>query len=116
MIKTLKRPINENDLKSKGLPFECSNCGNKPVASQVIEFYGDCEICGDTIITYTVDTAEIIAKLEGDLKTAWEQGFKLCSQYGDNKQHFYGAEKERHWKKFRENKPIIEDRNPSTWP
>lgn len=44
-------------------PFECENCGHKPTAQQVIDSHGDCEKCGDTVITYTVDAAELILRL-----------------------------------------------------
>ena len=60
MTAPLKRQPVAEDLKYKGFPFECDNCGNKPTPSQVIDNHGQCEICGDTIIAYTVDTAEYI--------------------------------------------------------
>jgi hypothetical protein len=56
----LNRPITEEDIKDKGYPFECNNCGNKPTPESVIKHGGDCEICGDTVIAYTVDTAQFI--------------------------------------------------------
>lgn len=58
----LNRLISENDLQHKGFPFECLNCGNKPIPQKALDNHGDCEICGDTITAYTVDTAEIILK------------------------------------------------------
>jgi hypothetical protein len=33
------------------------------------------------------------------LRAAWEMGFALCRQYGDNHAHFDGEQKERQWKK-----------------
>lgn len=48
----MKREINQEDLRYKGLPFECCNCGNKPLVDDVIEHNGACGICGDSIITY----------------------------------------------------------------
>lgn len=60
MKSTLSRPLTEEDLKYKGFPFECVNCGNKPLPQQVLDFNGVCEICGDDIIAYVVDTAEFI--------------------------------------------------------
>jgi hypothetical protein len=59
-MKTLNRPIRQEDLQPKGFPFACDNCGNKPTPQQVVDHHGDCEICGDTIITYTVDAAELL--------------------------------------------------------
>lgn len=57
---TLKRQIVASDLESKGFPFECLNCGNKPTPQSVVELGGDCEICGDSVVAYTVDTAQWI--------------------------------------------------------
>lgn len=59
----LNRQVRPEDLRNKGFPFECQNCGNKPLPQQVIDFHGDCEICGDTIVAYTIDVAEMIVKL-----------------------------------------------------
>lgn len=59
----LNRAITEEDLRPKGFPFSCSNCGNKPTPKQIIERHGDCEICGDTIMVYTIDTAVLITQL-----------------------------------------------------
>jgi hypothetical protein len=59
----MKRAPTVADLRDKGFPFECLNCGNKPTPTQVLEHGGDCECCGDTIIAYTIDTAEYIAKI-----------------------------------------------------
>jgi len=59
-MEKLNRPIQTTDLQEKGYPFACGNCGNRPTPEQVLEHRGDCEICGDTIITYTVDAAEYI--------------------------------------------------------
>ena len=58
----LKRQITEEDLSDKGYPFECLNCGNKPIPQDVVKTGGECEICRDSIIAYTVDTAEYILK------------------------------------------------------
>ena len=60
------RPLTENDLKDKGLPFACDNCGNKPTADDVLKHEGSCAACGDTIITYTVDAARLIIKMQLD--------------------------------------------------
>lgn len=37
---------------------------------------------------------------EADLRTAWEEGFKLCQGYGDNSFHFRGEQKEKQWQQF----------------
>ncbi|MDA3808348.1 MAG: hypothetical protein PF440_10625 [Thiomicrorhabdus sp.] len=58
----LARAVTEEDLKRKGYPFECENCGNNPTPENVVKYGGSCEICGDSIIAYTVDTAEYIIK------------------------------------------------------
>ena len=58
----LKRKLFFTDLEDKGYPFECVNCGQKPIPEDVIQFGGSCEICGDEIIAYTIDTAEFIIK------------------------------------------------------
>lgn len=44
-------------------PFECENCGHKPTPQEVIANHGDCAKCGDTVIAYTMDTAELILSL-----------------------------------------------------
>lgn len=44
-------------------PFECENCGYKPTAKEVVKHKGDCPKCRDTVITYTVDAAELIEQL-----------------------------------------------------
>jgi hypothetical protein len=59
----LQRKITEEDLRDKGYPFECDNCGNKPTPEDVVKYNGQCNICGYSIITYTVDTAEYIIKM-----------------------------------------------------
>jgi len=41
-------------------PFECDNCGHRPMPQEVIEYKGDCAKCKDTVIAYTVDAAECI--------------------------------------------------------
>lgn len=48
----------------KNTLFICDNCGFKPTLDKVVEFNATCEVCGDTIIAYTVDCAEAILKLE----------------------------------------------------
>jgi len=60
--------MKESDLKYKGLPFECENCGNKPTAEDVVKFKGACELCGESIVAYSVDTAELILKLKQESK------------------------------------------------
>jgi len=59
----LKKQVTNKDLQYKGFPFECDNCGNKPTPQEVIAHNGECAICGDSIIAYTMDTAECIIKL-----------------------------------------------------
>jgi transcription initiation factor IIE alpha subunit len=59
----LNRPIRVKDIAAKGFPFACENCGNKPTPEKVVEHSGSCEICGDTIVAYTVDTAEYIIQM-----------------------------------------------------
>lgn len=59
----LKRQITNEDLKDKGFPFECENCGNKPTPADVVRLSAVCDICGDSIIAYTLDTAELLVKL-----------------------------------------------------
>lgn len=56
----LRRQITEEDLRYKGYPFECENCGNKPTPEDVIKHQGTCAICNDHIVAYTVDTAMFI--------------------------------------------------------
>ena len=56
----MNKQINIEALEDKGFPFQCENCGNKPTPQQVVDHDGDCEFCGDTIITFTIDTAEIL--------------------------------------------------------
>lgn len=63
-MKTLNRQVTEKDLEHKGFPFECLNCGNNPTPQDVIKHKGSCEICNDSVIAYTVDTAEYIIKKE----------------------------------------------------
>jgi len=60
----LRRPITTEDLKDKGVPFACTNCGSKPTLYEVILGDGFCQICGDEVIAYTVDTARMIKDLE----------------------------------------------------
>ena len=65
----LKRKLTEEDIKYKGFPFECSNCGNKPLPKEVISNAGNCAICEESIVAYSVDTAELILKLQELLYT-----------------------------------------------
>ena len=67
-MKRLNRPTRQEDINPKGYPFECTNCGNKPTPRQVIQYDGDCEICGDTIVAYVIDTAEMIINMENARK------------------------------------------------
>ena len=60
----LNRPITVDDITVKGFPFSCENCGNKPTPEKVLEHSGACEVCGDSIIAYTVDTAEYIIRMK----------------------------------------------------
>lgn len=64
----LNRPMRPEDLKDKGFPFGCRNCGNKPTPQQVVDYNGDCEVCGDTITTYSIDAAELIIALSKNNK------------------------------------------------
>lgn len=54
-------------------PFECENCGHKPTAQSVIVHHGDCEKCRDTVITYSVDSAQCIEQLEREVDALKEQ-------------------------------------------
>jgi len=62
----LKKQVTNKDLQYKGFPFECDNCGNKPTPQEVIKHNGECAICGDSIIAYTVDTAEYIVAISSN--------------------------------------------------
>ena len=62
----MKRPMTPEDLRDKGVPFACDNCGAKPTAEDVIRLNGNCDVCGDEIIAYTIDTAELILKLKAN--------------------------------------------------
>ena len=44
------------------LPFECENCGFKPTAQEVLDHNAACPRCRDSVIAYTIDTAEYILK------------------------------------------------------
>jgi len=59
----MKRPMTVYDLKDKGVPFVCVNCGNRPTLDEVISGDGVCLLCQDEIIAYTVDTAILLKKL-----------------------------------------------------
>jgi ribosomal protein S27E len=63
-MKKLNRQIQSKDVQGKGYPFACNNCGNRPTPLQVIEHQGNCEICGDAIVAYAVDTAKYILSNE----------------------------------------------------
>ena len=63
---TMKRPMTQEDLRDKGLPFACNNCGAKPTAEDVVRLNGDCDVCGDKIITYTIDTACLLIRLQAN--------------------------------------------------
>lgn len=63
----LNRKVTEDDLRDKGFPFECDNCGNKPTPQDVIACEGLCNLCGDSIIAFTVDTAAFIQDLQTKL-------------------------------------------------
>jgi len=65
-MKKLNRPLTMDDIISKEFPFACENCGNKPTPEKVITFDGACEICGASVIAYTIDTAECIINLRGN--------------------------------------------------
>ena len=57
------RPMTHRDLEYKGFPGACNNCGNKPTPEDVVKHNGSCTVCGDEIITYSIDTAQLILKL-----------------------------------------------------
>ena len=59
----MKMPLNEEDLRDKGLPFSCNNCGRKPPLAEVLEHGAECQVCGDEVFAYTLDTAKVIASL-----------------------------------------------------
>ena len=59
----MKQKMTEEDLRDKGLPFECNNCGRKPTLAEVLEHGGTCQLCGDEVFAYTVDTARLLATL-----------------------------------------------------
>ena len=59
----MQRKMTEEDLRDKGLPFECNNCGRKPTLAEVLEYGGECQLCGDEVCAYTVDTALLLATL-----------------------------------------------------
>lgn len=63
---TLGKPKSEATFAASDgspFPFECENCGHKPTPQEVLNHHGDCDKCGDTVITYTVDAAECIVRL-----------------------------------------------------
>lgn len=62
----MKRPMTPEDLRDKGLPFECNNCGAKPTADDVVRLNGNCDVCGDDIITYTIDAAELLIRIQAN--------------------------------------------------
>jgi len=64
---TMKRPMTPEDLRDKGLPFACNNCGAKPTAEDVVRLNGNCDVCGDDIITYTIDTAYLLIRLQANM-------------------------------------------------
>jgi hypothetical protein len=85
----LNRPVEHSDLEDKGFPFQCENCGNKPTPSEVVEHNGSCAICGDSVIAYTVDTAEYIINSEkpkwatfDDFANSWEETHKEGLEHG----------------------------------
>jgi len=55
---------------STSSPFACDNCGHKPDAQEVIDHYGDCSKCGDTVKAFTVDAAEYILRSQAALRSA----------------------------------------------
>lgn len=54
------------------------------------------------LIMKNIEMEELRRKIDKNLRTAWEEGFRLCSSYGDNKHHFCGEQKEKQWQKFKE--------------
>ena len=60
----MRRPMTPEDLRDKGLPFACDNCGAKPTAEEVVRLGATCDVCGDEIHAYAIDTAELIIKLK----------------------------------------------------
>jgi transcription initiation factor IIE alpha subunit len=55
--------MTQEDLRDKGDPFACNNCGAKPTAEDVVRLNGNCDVCGDEIIACTIDTAKLILNL-----------------------------------------------------
>lgn len=60
----MNQKITEEDLRHKGFPFECENCGNKPTPEEVVRLLAMCAVCGENVIAYTIDTAELLLKLQ----------------------------------------------------
>ena len=60
---SMKRSMTEEDLRDKGLPFACNNCGQKPTLEDVLKHGAECQVCGDDVITYTLDAAKLISRL-----------------------------------------------------
>jgi ribosomal protein S27E len=59
----MKRQMTEEDLRDKGMPFKCNNCGQKPMLDDVIKHGAECQVCGDEVITYTLEAAKLIRQL-----------------------------------------------------
>lgn len=74
----MKRPMTPTDLEDKGVPFACVNCGNRPTLDEVISGDCVCQLCGDAVIAYTLDTALMLKRLIASSKPAgyihWEEG------------------------------------------
>lgn len=60
---------------------------------------GRCEcIHGDAQEASLTRAAQEIEQLKAALRSAWEEGFRLCRSYGDNHAYFEGDQKERQWR------------------
>ena len=70
---SMKRSMTEEDLRDKGLPFACNNCGRKPTLEDVLAHGMNCQLCGDEVFAYTEDTARLIAQLTAAKELAERQ-------------------------------------------
>jgi hypothetical protein len=78
MIMGMKRSMTEEDLRDKGLPFACNNCGRKPTLEDVLAHGMNCQLCGDEVFAYTEDTAKLISELTVAKEMAERQVAVLC--------------------------------------
>ena len=64
----MKRKMTQEDLRDKGVPFVCNNCGARPTADDVVRLDGNCDVCGDEILAYTIEAAQMIIKLKAEVE------------------------------------------------